>query len=338
MVRGKLIRVWMAFGLSTIISIVVVFHSATYLIEIFEEASFLIILALALIEVGYVVLPYVASWNREVRSFRLWIFSFRWDGVLVAILFFLSVVPATLQTVNGFTHDIEARIIEAPAQPDPPTQLPGFNAQIKAIDLQIESNLETIRLYQEQNFLTRSQKVADKNIKLSTDKGKLLSNVTRLEQEHLARVRAHAREMQEFTVMERKAEFNSFFDILKILWALMLISVLQLVNGRFVFHGTTIMNQPDIVPDEKDENLINKQELLNANDLLRKVKVTGIGIQTVERFITVFDIWDERTLVEFATDKTQLARIEKFFPKETSKRLKRLCGVIQRKLTDEMEE
>jgi hypothetical protein len=94
------------------------------------------------------------------------------------------------------------------------------------------------------------------------------------------------------------------------------------------------MNQKS---EEEEKKLINKHELLNASDLIRKVKVAGIGIQTVERFIASFDIFDEPTLLEFVQDENQVNRIDTLFPKDTAKRLKRLCQVIQRKLIEDSE-
>lgn len=337
---GKRIRIWLAFGLSAIISVVIVAHSSTYLLRFFPEDSFLMILALILIEIGFVALPYVAVWNTLKKPLDLGFVQVKWDFVLVAILFSLSVVPATLQTVDGFKGDVEANIIEVPVAPQPSTLKNVYLTQITDIQKQIDSNEKAIAAYlrPENNYITRSQKVADKNVLLAGKKSSLLREVSKIEQEDLSRTRDYDKDLRSYTEKTRRADFNSFFDWLKITWALFLVSVLQIVNGRFVFHGTSIMNQKS-GPGRKDSNLINKHELLSSSDLIQKVKVTGIGIQTVDRFIQAFDIFDEPTLLEFVEDEDQLRRIDKLFPKDTARRLKRFCKVIQRKLiTDETEE
>lgn len=327
---GKKIRVWLAFILSSIISVVIVVHSASYLIKFFaDESQFLIISALLLIEIGYVVLPYVAAWNTNRNKY--------WDNVAIAVLFVLSVIPATLQTTSGFVKTFEETIIEEPIAPKKPTIMMAYLSEIALIEKQIDSNLKTIDIMVERNYLTKSRKISEFNNKLISKKTNLLENMSKVEAPYLELEMEYSNKLIRYRLDSGKQWLEWVITRLQLLWSFLLIAILQLVNARFVIHGTALMamsDEPTEVDDEKNKNLINKQELLSVDSLLNKVKVTGIGRITVEKFINVFEIWDEPTLLEFVNSDKHTERIEKIFPQYSAKRLKRFCDVIRKRLDD----
>lgn len=319
-------RIWLSYLMSVIISFVVVLHSFNYLRNFFTDHIFLLISVVAVIEIAYISLPYIATMNRKKQW---WL-----DLTLIGLLFFLSVIPATLQTTDGFLREQTANIIEEPIAPQKSVLIGNYKSQLVEISKQIDSNLETIKIMVERNFLTKSLQVSKQNEKLTDKTKELLQEVSKLEQEYIRQKNDYNRKLQKFNVKQKKVAFNSFFDWLKLLWSFLLISILQLVNGRFMFHGTQIMQQPA----EKIDGLINTKELLRPDELLSRFKVTGIGLTTVSKFLDRFEIWNDENLEAFVNAEDSPEKIKREFPPDTAKRLVRLCAVIQRKLPIEGKE
>lgn len=311
------IKVWLAYVLSLIISFVVVIHSYNYLSLFFNENVFLLISVIGVIEISFISLPYIASMNVDKK---VW-----WDGLLIGLLFFLSVIPATLQTTDGFTKQMTEQISSAPLSPQQSSFLGAYKKELSEINDQLVANNELAKTFASKKFITKAERLLDMNERHVKRKGVLLQKVTELEQAHQKKLNVHAIELRRYNVIEQKESYNSFFDFLKIIWSLLLIAILQLVNGRFIFHGTRLMQL--VKQEEKELSDINTTEFMTTNELLSMYSVTGLGEVTTKSFIEKYNISTHESLLGFVDTDFETS-LKDSFSNQKSKILIRLCKQI----------
>lgn len=319
----------LSFLISLIISSTVIIHSYNYLSNFFHESKIMMIMVVLTIEVCYVVLPYVANINK-IKNFKL-------DMTLITLLFFLSIIPATLQTMVGFTGDLEKNMLSEPIAPIKSGLIESYKSEITDISIQIKSNSTIAEKMAEKGFLSKSQVVMNKNDNLVIKKGKLIKEVTVLESNYLKNKRDYDRKKEKFDISKSKKDFNSIFDILRLSWAFFLIAILQLINGRFIFHGNQIINQSMKKKEKFDEIVINNTEeeidtsVLSASFYRTQYNIKGIGDTSLTQFSRIFDLTSEKSFLNFVNQENREEELHKYFPKGAASKLNKLCNVIKKR-------
>lgn len=314
--------IFLSFLLSAVISFAVVAHAYNFLAPT-ADSKFLLLLAIIVIEVAYITLPYIAS----VKSQKSWV-----DIVLVGALFFLSVIPASMQTSSTFREQLTDKIIEIPIEPKPSNLISEYKTQINQFNIQIQSNLDNIKVMISKNFITKSGALTRQNDRLNNKKFNLLNKIDNLETTYIGRKEVYDKEYRKYKAIARKNTANSLFDYLKLSWSLALIIIFQLANGRFIFHGSTMLEKSS---REFDSKFINKDKtdnvLISLKDLSSQYYTFGVGKIILQKFTETFDIKTKKDLNSFILKRDFISLIDDNFTKETAKKLKRFCNKIKKK-------
>lgn len=318
----------LSFFISLVISITVVIHSYNYLSNFFEESKIMMLMVILTIELCYISLPYVSNISL-IKNKKL-------DNFLIGLLFLLSIIPATLQTMVGFTGDVEKNIISEPIPPLKTGLIDAYKTEISDISKQIESNQRITEVMAGKDYLSKSQQVSKSNSKLIIKKSQLLSKITKMEEKYLNLKNDYDIRKENYDRLKTKKDFNSIFDILRLSWAFFLIAILQLINGRFIVLGNQIINQSMKKREKFDELVINTTEeedlsILSSDYLRNTYKIKGIGDKALSQFLQKFDITSIEYLKVFVKQENREEEINSYFTTGIASKLNKLCNIIKKR-------
>lgn len=334
LLKNNKIFIIIAFALSFVISLTIVAHSTYYLATNLVETSEIIIafFSILLIEIGFIFLPYMAAKEENPKWIALLI-----DIALIILLFFMSIIPATLQTSDHFREQIVQSFSQEPEKPSKSTSISLMNNEISSINGEIIQYNTQKQLMIAQQFITKSQGIDIITKELRDRKIFLSDKIFALESEYSKKLANYKTALTKYTLEEKRKSFNSYFDYLKLTWILFLIMILQLVNGRFILYGSKMIhdNLHNMVEDFDED--INKTDIetrpITFKDLL-KFRVVGVGETSIKKFLEKMNIETDLDLNNFLFQEEFSAPIFKQFPKETAKRLNRFCTKIKKSILE----
>lgn len=293
--------------LSIIISMVVIFHSYNFLIIYYiGEDKLLLLLVILVIELLFITFPYFTKSKSK------------YDKFLLFGLFLLSCIPASLKTSDTFRKDILQKIIQKPITINENKLILQNQKELDNITIQINSNLQIAKSFTEKNFLTKADRVLRRNEFLSKEK----SNITKQIRSLIKENKKSNQKIEKFEIDKKKITFNLFFDFFKLSWTILLITILQLVNGRLVFYGSLMFKVP------KNTSVINKNK--DPMELLEIYSIRGLGEKTLAKFYEIFEITSLELLVKFINKKDYVNLIQDEFRDKTSKKIIKFCKQIKR--------
>ena len=214
-----------AFGLCSVISVLIVIHSYEYTKNFFPP--YVALMFATVVEIAYVSLA------------ALGILSGSWkspDKILKGMLFFLSVVPASLETSEKIRElTFESVFAAAPAEPlEPTSRVRILESGIRALDDEIAALRDFKSSYDLKAdsrtwYAFQDQKRIDA---LLAKREELSAEIRSLEAEYAKNYEAYRHSLQRFQSESKTDEWQNLFNFFFLAWALSIIWVLQLINGR----------------------------------------------------------------------------------------------------------
>jgi len=293
------IFVGLCFTLSLIISATIVFHSFEYLETYFNNSSsFLLVLT---IELAYISLPYVSilNFNKKKLFNRIDI-----DILAISLLFMLSIIPASLQSSSIFVTETVDKIVIEPIEPEKPEMITFYRNEIDKISKQMENLDERANSRNEKEFFSKADEQITRIDSLYKKKEDYVKKVEEFEKIYAEKMNSYRIEKRKYDGEVSKNAKTGLFDFLKITWSFFLVGILQLINGRFMFHGISIIK--GLIDNQEKEihtpHKINDADFISVPYIESKFKVTGLGPKTIEQFIQNTGMTYKSDLEEFIRD------------------------------------
>ncbi len=222
--------------LSITISIAVVIHSFNYLKVDFENAILLGAI-LSVVELGYIALPYIA----KISTASNWLMNKLVTPTVILILFFLSIVPATLSFSDKIRGQITDAVVEMPVEPAKSPLIALNLVQIENLNDQIGTNRKIAEKFTDNKYYTKAQQVLKGNVSLSTQIASLMTKNATFEQDYLTAKSTYQTNLERNRLITSKNTFNKWFNYLKLSYTLMIIFTIQIVNGIIIYYGSSIL-------------------------------------------------------------------------------------------------
>lgn len=235
----KYIPIFLSFSLSVIISIGITLHSYYYAADNFGDHAFLAFIFVAVTEISFISLPYIAAIHRKTKL----------DSFYVILLYVLSVIPATTQVSSFWFETKTKQVIARPAEPVKSALSDKYTIQLTDISKQLADNNKIIAQISDdastddKKYVSyRTKDYKNMNIDLHKQKSSYLKKIDVLDREYEVEYKHYQTELKTFEIKNKGDNINVLSDAMKLFYSLVLVIILQLVNARFAFHGSKLLD------------------------------------------------------------------------------------------------
>ncbi len=308
------------------LSISVMLHSYYYLEKVWTGyKSVVIVPVIVLIESVYIFIPYltIGAYDKLTKG-------------LIGFFFFLSVIPATLETTKKFGELFSSDIytMMEPIVPTKSELITTLHGQLKPIDEQIKRNNIQANVYLEKRIITYGSKVLEKqNAKLTEQKLSLLNRIAKLELDFNEEVKQWKIDMQKYGSVQKQKTAKSIFEWGLLFWSVFFVVGFQVANAKLVHTGSKALRSYfEAKTREENINKVNKvveEEVIEEVEEVKEVKEVkeveevkevkpikrnidvkklflehsksqrGIGERKIETFLERYNISDTKSLKDF---------------------------------------
>ena len=282
--RGLIIII--SLSLCVAISILIIFHSYHFLATMLrQEIAFLISLVIEIAFVSFSILGVISG---------RWLFT---DKAIKILLFILSVIPATLYISQQSRELLVTQVTrQAPIEPKKPVELfLAINSKIDGLDKELES-LRDFKGTYDLNLKSRTwyafqdQKRIDA---LMLVRSEATNERILLEKEWSKKYNKYQTELSEFNRVSNVDDYTILFELIFLIWTLLVIIVLQFLNGRLSRNCAIILGT-DADQEEHSQQL--------KNDLLKLIKNNATPTITEDQlkgFFQDIEIQNKKQLIRF---------------------------------------
>lgn len=300
------------FLLCTMISALVVVHSYGY-ISRFLPAGIAIFLSLV-IETAFISYSVIGAlsgrWN--------WI-----DKTLKAALFLLSVVPASLETSSEVRNLIFTRI--AQQAPAPLVDNTRFKTLLQEQLVSLDQEIGALRQFKttystEQQargwYAFQDQKRIDG---LLDQRKQVVTSVAEAEKSDAENQQQYQQRLQEFEEQQSLFGNEQWFDFAFLSWALLMLLIRQLINGRLSRNAAILLSQNNTAEaNQSVPNLPTLNPDLDFKDLIHTFRPATVSAAELDNFLGLHSILDEASLQSFLASNYQ-SQIKKAVPAKQQK-------------------
>ena len=241
------IPIFLSFILSVIISIGIIIHSYYFAADNFGEHHFLAFVFVAVTEIAFISLPYIAAIHKKTRL----------DSFYVILLYILSVIPATIQVSSFWFKTQTEKVIARPAEPVKSVLAEKYNIRLTSIDNQLDKNSLIIERIAKDStgdqarFVSyRTKDYRNQNMELVKQQLDLTNKIGNLDGDYELEYKQYQKDVKVFEKTNKKDNINILSDAMKLFYSLILVVILQLVNARFAFHGSKLLNRLKGIEDQ----------------------------------------------------------------------------------------
>ncbi len=275
--RSKQIAIiWLCFFLSISISIGIVAHSYLFVITEIVSHWILALVFIGVVEVGYITLPYIATLN----------FKTKLDKFYIILLFIISIIPATIQTSANFVDKQTNKIITEPMIPIKSTLAASYSNEISSLGEQISANNKLITQITnktvEDKFISyRTSTYREQNVLLTKRKNDYMVKLSNINEEYERQSANYRKDKHNYDLQSQKNTIQWITNKLKLSYSLILVFILQLVNARFAFHGSKVLEKLQIKKKKPGPKPKSKKKVVPKKKVVKRKVLKDVNIENI---------------------------------------------------------